>query len=211
MSPSSRALVAALVIAGFPLAARTVGNGPWEAVPAAVDLAAMPLRIGDWNGRDLPLGEAVPAQADDALSSIQRAYTDRSGHSVSVMVDTFRASGIVHPPEICYLGTGASSIAAEDFSLAAAAGGKAPGGKAVARLLTFYRHGRRLHVLYWYQLGPHVFCDWSGLCRAQWLLGGTRRSFPLVKVMVQAPAGADAEKRLRSFAQPLLAWTLSIH
>jgi hypothetical protein len=118
-------------------------------------------------------GEAVPERPDDALSSIQRVYADRSGHALAVEVDVFPASGIAHPPEICYLGTGASPIAAQDFSLAAAGDDSAMG-----RLLTFYRHGRRLHVLYWYELGPYVFCDWSGFCRGQWLLGGEGRPQP---------------------------------
>ncbi len=207
MSPSSRALVAAAIIAAFSFGGRAVSSGSGEVAPPSVDLTAMPARFGDWTARDLPAGAVIPQKPEDALSSIQRVYADSSGHALAVEVDIFPASGIVHPPEICYLGTGASSIRAEDFSLTTAAGPSA-----VARLLTFYRHGRRLHVLYWYQLGPHVFCDWSGFCRAQWMLGGEGRARPLVKVMVQLPAGgsADAEKRLRSFAQSLLAWTQAI-
>ena len=201
MSTSSRALLAAVVIAALFAGGRFLGGRTIEPAAPAVDLKDMPMKIGEWMGRNPLPGEDFPDLPDDTLSSVQRVYLTPGNHELFVEADTFAANGIVHPPEVCCRGSGAASIDSRSFALASAKG------DAEARLLTFYQNGRRLHVLYWYQLGPHVFCDWSGFCRAKWSLGGEPRPLPLVRVMIQIPGGlAGAELRLRSFAEPLLAW-----
>jgi hypothetical protein len=205
MSTSSRALLAAIVIAALFTGGRLVGGRATDAVAPPFDLKTMPMKIGDWSGRNPMPGEEFPDRPDDALSNVQRVYSAPGNHEVFAEVDTFAATGLVHPPEVCCRGSGAASIDSRSFTLHTASG------DADARLLTFYQEGRRLHVLYWYQLGPNIFHDWPGFCRAKWSLGGEPHPLPLARVMIQIPGGlAGAETRLRTFAEPLLAWTQTI-
>lgn len=71
-------------------------------------LARLPLQLGDWMGREMPLDEAV-VRATDTDDHVNREYRHRHGQPA---VSLFVAYGVnlrdlaPHRPEVCYPGAG---------------------------------------------------------------------------------------------------------
>jgi hypothetical protein len=74
---------------------------------AAARLQTMPLVVGDWEATENPLDEATVARAGFA-GYLSRRYKNRqTGQEVSVLLACGRPGPIsVHPPEVCFGGTG---------------------------------------------------------------------------------------------------------
>ncbi len=208
---ASRILLAAVVVAVLYGGAFLARRGLWaETATPPLAIPALPTRLpAAWTACNVARDPDAPERPYDAISGAQQAYRNAAGAVAFVEVDAFQESGFVpHPPEICYENSGALLVERKDFPLQ-----RSGGERVVARLLTVDRSGRRLHVLYWYQMGRQVFCDGEGLLRAKWASRSQQRSSPIVKVMLQADAGdfAQAENQLRSVAQPLAVWAQQIH
>jgi hypothetical protein len=208
---ASRILLAAIVVAVLYGAAFRAQRAQWaEAVPSQVAVPALPKSLpAAWTACDIPPDPDAPERPLDAISGSRQAYRNAAGAVVSVEVDAFQESPFLpHPPEICYENAGALLVEGKEFPLQ-----RSGGPPLIARLLTIDRSGRRLHVLYWYQMGRQVFYDSDGLLRAKWASRGQPQSLPIIKVMLQAAAGdfARAENQLQSVAQPLAVWALRIH
>ena len=93
---------------------------PVDSVPLpAGALDRIPLEIGGWVGKDVPLDEQV-IQATDTDALINRRYAARDG---SGSVGLYVAYGIrgrdlaPHRPEVCYPGSGWTPIRADDVNL----------------------------------------------------------------------------------------------
>ena len=73
-------------------------------------LGRLPLKLGDWTGRDLSPEERVFERAG-AAGGLTRRYEDGRGGVVSVLLICGRPGPIsVHTPEICYAGAGYAAV-----------------------------------------------------------------------------------------------------
>ena len=75
-------------------------------------LAHLPLEMGDWSGREVPLDEAI-IKATDTDDHLSRAYVRRGG---AAAVSVFIGYGVnirdlmPHRPEVCYGGAGWTTV-----------------------------------------------------------------------------------------------------
>ena len=81
----------------------------------AVKLMEFPLKLGEWTGRDIKFQDKEYEKQVYAILGTDkvliRAYTDRNKQSAAIQVvysDQKRQS--FHPPEYCYLGSGANEL-----------------------------------------------------------------------------------------------------
>lgn len=207
---TARFMLASLFLAVLYVGAWQLGRrAPVMAVTPAT-LPPLPDQLGPWSRRALPLNpkELPPPPMDVLLDQVQ-LYTDAKGDNVIANVSLFGDSdvGVPHPPEQCYSLSGGLIHGHRDMALAI------PGRDGVsARLLMVEKDGQRACVLYWYQLGEYVVTSRFELATAKWSLRGDTRSLPIVKVMLHTSANQfdEAEGRLRSIAEPLLAWTRAL-
>ncbi len=71
-----------------------------------VDLTRVPLRIGDWQGQELPIDPRVNEELGD-VAIIQREYRlDEVQSPVQMIVICGRGRRSLHPPAACYVGAG---------------------------------------------------------------------------------------------------------
>ncbi len=116
-NPNSKSVIIAAIVAGFlmfvssaayrVLAARL--EAPINTTPISpAALERLPLQIGDWMGREVPLDEAI-VRATDTDAHINRSY---SRNNASQYISLYIASGVKardlmpHRPEVCYTGAG---------------------------------------------------------------------------------------------------------
>ena len=143
-----------LVVGNFAVAYIRQGYEMGKVVPPAKGLQEMSLRLDDWKGSDLPadprLREILRAQ-----DGVDRVYTDSStGQRVlvhAVWTDDYLK---LHFPQQCYRESGWELVNTKDVEIASETGRKFP-----AKLLSFTQENKRIQVLYWFQLGEHVFLD----------------------------------------------------
>ena len=103
------AIVALLVIGGGfrVLAARLNSTAGYEALEPGT-LAGLPIQIGDWIGRDIPMGERI-REATDTDDLLSRQYVRPSSGEVVHLYVAYgaRARDLApHRPEVCYRAAG---------------------------------------------------------------------------------------------------------
>lgn len=83
-----------------------------------VDLARVPLRIGEWHGADLPIDPRVHEELGD-VAIIQREYRlDDTRPAVQMIVICGRGRRSLHPPAACYVGAGHEVLSEEERLIA---------------------------------------------------------------------------------------------
>jgi len=66
----------------------------------------IPMRIGEWSGKDIPL-EVNEQFGIFNFNSFFRGYVNPKGHAVFMLLTTaLRDRRDIHPPEVCYLASG---------------------------------------------------------------------------------------------------------
>ncbi len=170
---STRAVfVAAIVLTVSGLAFRTLADrlnrSAGEPTLPRGTLERIPIRIGDWVGRDDPLDERVRA-ATDSDDLVNRNYALQGGiHQVGFYVSYgVRARDLApHRPEVCYTGNGWTSKGIEFVEL------HMPSGASLScRLLKFGRGGfdeRTIVVANYYIVDDTFFPDVSFLRSQAW-------------------------------------------
>ncbi len=181
---------------------------PTEPAHLQLDLDQLPRKFNSWSGDDTPLDPQV-FQAIGAEKVINRRYRDGRAE-VDLHCDVFLKYGvrILHPPELCYPGSGYTVADSESVEIAADA--KSP---RFARLLTLEKDGTRVYCLYWYQIGDLTFWDADNQRRAVRSLRGRETWPPMIKVMLQTTANSpeEARARLKSLADSVYPWTCQYH
>jgi len=170
-------------------------------VPPQRDLAAVPLQMGNWKGKELPADPRI-REILKAKAGIDRIYVNQKAQDVlvhAVWTDDYLK---LHFPQQCYRESGWKLTQSEDVTLDAGSPGAFP-----AKLLHFAQGNRSIQVLYWFQLGEHVFLDrvQHRLLRRQ-VCWGRKEWPPLMKFMLETEdsglgrgqdALEDVAKRLR--------------
>lgn len=131
-------------------------------------LERIPLRIGEWVGRDVPLDDRVRA-ATDSDDLVNRRYTLQGGsHNIGFYVSYgVRARDLQpHRPDVCYPGNGWTSKGIEFVEL------PMPNGESLGcRLLKFGRGGfdeRTIVVANYYIVDDEFFPDVSFVRSQAW-------------------------------------------
>lgn len=178
----SIAVVVLLILGNVAVAHIRDGYEMGSVVPPSTSLADTALQIGSWSGADLPadprLREILRAKA-----GIDRVYRDDEGQQVlvhAVWTDDYLR---IHFPQQCYREAGWELTETEDCEIE-----RSDGSLFDAKILSFSRDGRRIKVLYWFQLGEHVFLDriQHRLLRRK-VCWGQKEWPPLMKFMIETP------------------------
>ncbi len=181
-------------------------NGQATARPLAPGtLAKLPMRIGDWTGRDVPLNEAV-VQATDADAYISRTYVNEAaGLSVWFYLSYgVRARDLMpHRPEVCYPDNGWIAEGEWATELPAAE----DGAEALrCRILKYSKGGldpRTTVVVNYYLVDGESCPDVSLLRSKAWRGSGAIDYMAQVQVVASARPGASvagAQRAVESFA-----------
>ena len=110
------------------------------------NLERLPRRIGDWQGRDVPL-DSVVEQMLRADFNLQRDYRGPDGDSIAVYVGyygTARGGRPEHTPPVCYDAQGWEVVDSREVELDPTRGLR-------ATRMTVAQAGERHLVLFWYR------------------------------------------------------------
>jgi EpsI family protein len=184
-------MLVSVVHGGF--VALRAGTQPAEVlIPAPPGIHKLPLTLGVWRGEEGHLDPKlfVGAEAYDVVS---RIYTDREGHTVSVLFALYvdPGAGVYHTPMNCYQSNGWTNRDQMRLPLQTPNRPEIP-----VSLSTWESKEDRVVVLYWYEMGEHTLFDrWDwGTVRIQ--LRGQKTWPPMYKVLLQTSA-KDSKDRAR--------------
>ena len=179
------------------LAARLAA--PVDTIPLSPEaLARLPLQIGDWTGREVPLDEAI-VQATDTDAHINRSYS-RQNAPESVLL--YIAYGVrvrdlmPHRPEVCYTGAGWTLIDRRSTELALTDEMKLP-----CNVLQFSRgslNKQRVVVLDYYIVDGQYCDDVSDFRFKAWGGSGTVGHVAQVQIVASVAPNLPADSAGRS-------------
>lgn len=186
---------------GYRLAAGRLARAQGSVPLPRGTLAALPMAIDDWTGRDVPLTDAVVA-ATDTDDHLNRRYVRSTGlQEVSLFIGYgIRIRDLMpHRPEVCYTGAGWALDDTKQVSLSLVDGTDLP-----SQVQRFRRGGldtRRITVLNYYIVDGEYCSDVSLLRSKAW----KPRSSVAYVAQVQIASGDDAlhrsgEAGIRRFA-----------
>ncbi|MGE5280663.1 MAG: exosortase C-terminal domain/associated protein EpsI [Deltaproteobacteria bacterium] len=186
------------------LAALALSVPLFTSVPSSEEepqVARMPMQIGEWSGRDLPV-EELSYQILETRNLILREYA-RGGEKVYLYIiystDNRKVS---HPPEVCFEGGGISIIDKEKISLELADGRLVP-----ANRLKVEKEGLENIVYYLYKAGGHYTDNYmrQQLYVAQGRLRFQNLSNAMIRISaeVKPEDGKHADQLLRDFFKAL--------
>lgn len=172
-------------------------------ITLGVPVSRFPMQVGDWYGKDLPLTEK-DYQILETRNLFVREYKNSQGDAVYLYIiyseDNRKVS---HPPEVCYMGSGATITEKDVFSLTSTIQANS--------FLTENSAGRQL-VVYWFKAGGAYTYSylWQQSKVVLDRLIGKRTAGAMIRL--SANVGADgpkaARERIRSFTreiEPLVA------
>ncbi len=205
-NPNQRPVIVAAVVAGFlmlvstaayrALAARLeapVNTSPIS--PAALE--RLPLQIGDWMGREVPLDEAI-VRATDTDAHINRSY---SRNNASQYISLYIAAGVKardlmpHRPEVCYTGAGWTLIDKRSMELPLSDGMELP-----CMALQFSRgtlNTKKTVLLNYYIVDGQYCRDISRLRSKAWRGSGTVRYIAQVQIIASTTVNLNADSAER--------------
>lgn len=121
-------------------------------VPAAKEdvlVSKLPMQIGDWQGKDLPV-EEVAYQILETRNLILREYTRGQDTVYLYIVYSQDNRKVSHPPEVCFEGSGITIVKKEPIVLEVL-----NNEEVYANKLTVEKAGVTNLVVYWYKAGNY--------------------------------------------------------
>ncbi|MBN2022629.1 MAG: EpsI family protein [Pirellulales bacterium] len=201
-----RTTITVAVVVGIGIGSQVllVASGSKKAVaPPEHTLSSLPLEIGSWRGEEVPIADERREEAIGADETINRRYRNASGDSISLHAACFVKfdRSVPHSPDVCYPGNGYTKITDKTVELPCSEG--APGR---AKLVAFEMNGRRVYVLFWFQLGDQICLGIDDMAAARRELRPRSTEWPsILKFLLETPIDdleAD-EARLVEFATRL--------
>lgn len=122
--------------------------------PSQVRLEDIPMELGDWKGKDVPITKRVYKilETEDVL---MREYTNPQGEKVNLAIVYSGASrAAFHPPEICYLGDG-RELLFKNQETVETSGSLGSQGLRTNKLLMKDKYGQEI-AWYWFTAGDKV-------------------------------------------------------
>jgi EpsI family protein len=194
-----------IVCAALLLAAGALRHVLAASEPTAVDLSALPIALGQWQGAAAPPLDDAVVRALAADSYINRTYAAADGVPIGLYVAFYggqKPGDSIHSPLNCLPGTGWEPIAISTIWLA-----RPDGASGAVRRMIVRKDDQRDLVLYWYQVhGRMIASEWNS--KLHLLVDGVRlhrTDAALVRIAVPVSESAvAAEARAASFARALL-------
>ena len=196
-------MLAVLVVATISL--HLLSHG--EPVMPSHPLASLPMAIGAWDGRELPIEQRLldAVGVDDHVS---RAYLDHQNPPVLLYIGYYksqRTGTTIHSPKNCLPGAGWQPVSSGKIMV------PLPGGKnAPVNLYTIEKGLERQSVLYWYQSHGRIIASeyWAKIYMVLDAIRLNRTDSALVRVSTPlSPGGKQSQQRLVAFAQQVIANT----
>lgn len=214
LSLSVAASLAALVLFGAGWGHRAllarINQALGTMVRPAQPLASLPLELGAWRGRDVPLDRRVEGAANFDDDFLNRVYLRRAdGAQVAAFIGYVgrpRAQ-LGHRPDVCYAAHGWDEVGQERVEIPLAGGETIPGivyefrrpnrtGWPMRVLATYVINGR-------YVKDPDEFARWN--TRNPGLLGERPAYLARIQLVLQGTSDAEADLRLLGEFMPLIA------
>ena len=205
-NPNRKLVIVAVIVAGFLMLVSTAAyrflaarlDAPVNTTPISpAALERLPLQIGDWMGREVPLDEAI-VRATDTDAHINRSY---SRNNASQYILLYIASGVKvrdlmpHRPEVCYTGAGWTLIDKRSMELPLSDGMELP-----CRALQFSRgmlNTKKIVLLNYYIVDGQYSRDVEGF-RYKVVLGdGTVRYVAQVQIVASTTMNLNADSAVR--------------
>ena len=205
-NPNRKLVIVAAVVAGFLMLVSTAAyrflaarlEAPVNTTPISpAALERLPLQIGDWMGREVPLDEAI-VRATDTDAHINRSY---SRNNASQYISLYIASGVKardlmpHRPEVCYTGAGWTLIDKRSMELPLSDGMELP-----CRALQFSRgmlNTKKIVLLNYYIVDGQYCRDISLLRSKAWRGSGTVRYVAQIQIAASATSNLTADSAAR--------------
>ncbi|MDT8302813.1 MAG: EpsI family protein [Sedimentisphaerales bacterium] len=169
----------------------------------SAELELLPLDIGDWTGREVPLDEEI-VRATDTDAYVNRIYSRRNDteHISLYIAYGGRARDLMpHRPEVCYTGAGWTRIDSRSLKLSLRDETELP-----CNIFQFTRgtlNNKKTVVLDYYIVDGQYYRDVSGLRFKVWRGSGTVRYVAQVQIVSSTSVNlnaSSAEKIVCSFA-----------
>ncbi len=206
-SPLSRLLLLCVLVVAVHLGMVWLKRGfePSAIVQPPVDISALPLKFGEWEGESIELDERIFARIG-AQSYADRVYRAEGRPPVTVHSAMFFRydQAVIHLPDLCFR--------AQDYQLESQRSIPVQIGDqtTIPAVLSVWRKANdRLMVVYWYQLDKQVILSRMDLAKARFLL--PRKQWPpMIKFLLQTPLDNEerAEARLKTIAEHVGRWAL---
>jgi len=205
-NPNRKLVIVAAVVAGFLMLVSTAAyrflaarlEAPVNTTPISpAALERLPLQIGDWMGREVPLDEAI-VRATDTDAHINRRYSRHNG-SESILL--YVACGVKardlmpHRPEVCYTGAGWTLIDKRSMELPLSDGMELP-----CMALQFSRgtlNTKKTILLNYYIVDGQYCRDVSLLRFKAWRGSGTVRYVAQIQIAASATSNLTADSAAR--------------
>lgn len=205
-NPNRKLVIVAAVVAGFLMLVSTAAyrflaarlEAPVNTTPISpAALERLPLQIGDWMGREVPLDEAI-VRATDTDAHINRSY---SRNNASQYISLYIASGVKardlmpHRPEVCYTGAGWTLIDKRSMELPLSDGMELP-----CMALQFSRgtlNTKKTVLLNYYIVDGQYCRDVSSLRSKAWRGSGTVRYVAQIQIAASATSNLTADSAAR--------------
>jgi len=177
--------------------------------PATIDLPDwsledFPEELGPWRAHESELDDRIFRKigADQAKDWITTLPDGREASTHIAVFDNLD-EGVWHYPANCYGAAGWRNLETHEAELSADGAASRP-----VNISTWEQGGRRVKVLYWYQLGEQTIFGRFDLGKARLALAGRETWPPLVKVLLQTSAEdpADAETQLLDLGSRINRW-----
>jgi hypothetical protein len=196
------AITASLLMLVFGLGYRVLASrldAPVNTTPiSSAILEQLPMQVGDWTGKEVPLDEAI-VRATDTDAHINRSYSRNNGWE---LVSLYVASGVKardlapHRPEVCYTGAGWTPIDKRSMELPLNDGTELP-----CNIIQFSRGVltvNKVVVLDYYIVDGKYCRDVSLLRSKAWRGSGTVRYVAQVQIVTSIQSNQTADSAIQS-------------
>ncbi|MDD5595627.1 MAG: EpsI family protein [Candidatus Omnitrophica bacterium] len=177
-------------------------QSPREDIALKIKVSNFPMQIGEWKAKDVPLSDR-DYEILETRNLILRDYKNAQGQSIYLyLIYSEDNRKVSHPPEVCFIGTGATIVDQKAVQLT---------GLIKAKQLVIEKGNERQLMFYWYKAGS-LYTD--KYMKQQWKVVtdrtfGKRTSGALIRLSVDIKDNNQtaALKSLKDFAaliEPLL-------
>ena len=181
-----------------------------EPVMPSHSLANLPMALGSWTGRDLPIEQRIldAVGVDDHVS---RAYFDQRNPPVLLYVGYYksqRTGATIHSPKNCLPGAGWQPVSSGKIAVPLA-----DGKNAVVNLYTIEKGLERQSVIYWYQSHGRLIASeyWAKIYMVLDAIRLNRTDSALIRVSTPlSPDAKQSQQRLVVFARQVISNTLDL-